>query len=73
MLRAKEVAEKLGISLSLVYQLVEEHKLGCYRVGPRRGAIRFKDEDIEVYLDSCRVDAIEVRPPDRKKLKHIRL
>lgn len=54
MLRVKQVAERLGISCALVYELTAQGKLPCYRIGIGRGAIRFKDEDVEKYLRSCK-------------------
>ena len=70
MLRVKQVAEKLGISPALVYELVAKGLLSCYRIGIGRGAIRFKDEDVQAYLETCRVEGEQVARP---QLKHIRL
>jgi excisionase family DNA binding protein len=70
-----DVAGWLSVSNSLVYQLVESGKLPIYRIGNRRGAIRFRPEDIEAYLKACRS---ENAPPKatrkiRPRLKHIRV
>ncbi len=74
MLRVKQVAEKLGISVALVYELIAKGKLACYRIGLGRGAIRFKDEDVQAYLDGCRVETRgEQVKPVRPKLKHLKL
>lgn len=54
MLRVRQVAEKLGISRALVYSLTAEGKLPCYRIGLKRGAIRFKEEDVDEYLRTCK-------------------
>ena len=72
MLRVKQVAEKLGISVALVYELTAKGKLTSYRIGLGRGAIRFKDEDVQVYLETCRVEGERVQPV-RPRLKHIKL
>lgn len=72
MLSVKKVAERLGISRALLYSLVGSGKISCYRIGMGRGAIRFKDEDVQAYLESCRVEGEEVKTP-RPVLKHIRL
>lgn len=76
LLRPKQVAEMLGISRSLVYQLVEQGKLGCYRIGLGRGAIRFRLDDVEAYLAGCRVET--TLPTNRHRatrgqLKHVKL
>lgn len=72
MLRVKQVAETLGISSALVYELVSKGLLSCYRIGLGRGAIRFKDEDVQRYLETCRVEGEHVKPA-RPRLKHIKL
>lgn len=69
-----DVAARLKVSPSLVYQMVESGKLVVYRIGNGRGAIRFRPEDIEAYLESCRIE--KIAPPARKtrpRLKHIHL
>lgn len=69
LLNVAEVAKRLGVSAALVYQLVADGRLACYRIGLRRGAIRFAEADVERYLQSCRVEG-----PDRMPLlRHIRL
>jgi len=75
LLTVADVAAWLSISASLVYQLVESGKLPVYRIGNGRGAIRFRPQDIESYLNTCRR---ENAPPQttRKihpRLKHVRL
>jgi excisionase family DNA binding protein len=67
-----EVAEALSISESLVYRLKDEGKLRCFRIG--KGAIRFREEDVMEYIDSCVVE-VQVRPRRAvlPQLKHIRL
>ncbi|MCA9078710.1 MAG: helix-turn-helix domain-containing protein [Planctomycetaceae bacterium] len=75
LLTVAEVADWLSVSASLVHQIVEAGKLPVYRIGNGRGAIRFRPEDIESYLDGCRTEKV-VRPPGRKvrpRLKHLRL
>ena len=37
-----------------------------------RGAIRFKDEDVQAYLETCRVEGEQLKPA-RSRLKHIHL
>lgn len=47
MLTAKQVAEKLQISLSQIYKLVSSGELQCYRIGK---AIRISEEQLAGYL-----------------------
>jgi excisionase family DNA binding protein len=51
----KEAAERLEISRSLCYRLVEEGRLKCLRIGQegRRGKIIVRESDIAAFLDSC--------------------
>jgi excisionase family DNA binding protein len=72
MLTVKEAAKKLGVSSSLVYELVAGRKIGCFRPGTGRGGIRFTDEQLSTYLESCRIEpqtASLIKP----KLRHLRL
>jgi excisionase family DNA binding protein len=74
LLTVADVADWLSVSGSLVYQLVESGALPIYRIGRGRGAIRFRPEDIEAYLDNCRTE--NCQPQSQRKLrpqlKHIR-
>ena len=72
MLRVKQVAERMGISAALAYELVSKGKLTCFRIGLGRGSIRFSEEDVEAFLSSCRIES-ELIKPERPRLKHIRL
>ena len=70
MLTVKKVAEMLGVSSALVYALAADGRLPSYRIGLRRGALRFTLEDVESYLKSCRTSV--ARMP-RTPLKHIKM
>ena len=52
-----QAAERLEISKSLCYRLVEEKRLPCVRIGQRgrRGKILIRETDIEEFLKVCRV------------------
>jgi len=71
MLRVKAVAERLSLSLSAVYALIESCALPHYKIG---GAIRVSEEQLRTFLEER-----EQRPAPAKKtgprpaLKHIRL
>ena len=74
LLTVKDVAERLSVSTSLVYQLVESGKLPVHRIGNGRGAIRFSPQDIETYLEECRVEKQAPATRQRRpRLKHIQL
>jgi excisionase family DNA binding protein len=62
LMTVQDVAALLGVSKSLVYQLVETGKIACHKVGTGRGIIRFRDADVEAYLKSCRVEKCEQAP-----------
>lgn len=63
MLTVKQAAERLGVSATLVYELVADGALPCYRLGGRgrRGVIRFSEADLLAFLERRRV---EHRPAD---------
>lgn len=52
MLKLREVAERLRISLACAYALVETKKLAHYRIGVGRGAIRVTEEQLAAFLAS---------------------
>lgn len=65
MLTVKEVAARLGVSIQTVYSLAAKNVLTVYRIGAHgRGAIRFRPEDIDRFLESCRIS-----PPSRLPVK----
>ncbi|MFM9959774.1 MAG: helix-turn-helix domain-containing protein [Planctomycetaceae bacterium] len=72
MLKVSDVASRLNISASKVYQLVEEGKLSHHRFD---GAIRFSEEQIAAYLEETRQERRDDGKsiPHRPHLKHIRL
>jgi excisionase family DNA binding protein len=60
LLTVAETAALLSISKSMVYQLKDGGALPFYRIGA--GAIRFNEEDLLVYLASCKIEAGTKRP-----------
>jgi excisionase family DNA binding protein len=74
MLTVKEVAERLRVSRTCVYQLVERGKLACHRIGLGRGAIRIAIEDLAAYVEGCRVtrNAGTEMSPHAGRLKHLK-
>ena len=57
-LTPKQAATRAGVSASLIYQLCAERRLKHFRVGGegRRGKLLIDDEDLDRFLDSCRVE-----------------
>lgn len=55
MLDIEEVALKLRISESTIRGLVRSGKLRAYRIGGKRGQLRFKEEDLSSYIESTLV------------------
>lgn len=52
-LKKKEAAERLGISEGTLDRLISSGKIPAYRMGA--ACIRLQSEDVEAYLESCRV------------------
>ena len=77
LLTVKQVAERLTVSASTVYDLVSLGKLPCHRVGKGGGAIRCSELQVREYLESVAVGASTPRPPaprpGRPPLKHLSL
>ncbi len=74
LLTVKDVAERLNVSPSLIYQLVESGKLSVHRIGTGRGTIRVSQSDLESYLAACHTETRSPSPVLRKtRLKHIHL
>lgn len=56
MLTIAEAALRLGLTASGVYKLCRAGRLVHYRVGARKGKVLLKAEDVDAYLESCRVE-----------------
>lgn len=54
----KQAAERLEISLSLAYKLIQEGQLSCRRIGQRgrRGKIIISEDDLRRFMDSVKVE-----------------
>jgi excisionase family DNA binding protein len=74
MLTVAEVAARLRMSRTCMYQLIEAGKLSCYRIGLGRGAIRISEEDLAAYVEGCRDtgNAGASMPPGPVRLKHLK-
>lgn len=76
LLTVRDVAKYLNVSPSCVYQLIETGKLPHHRIGTGRGAIRVRQDDLDTYLASCRMEQIQPDKPRRaarQKLKHLKV
>ena len=77
LLKPRQLAERLNVSLSTVYSLVETGRIACHRIGVGRGAVRVSEEQLAEYLESTRRETRE--PTERRsvsrlpQLKHVRL
>lgn len=76
-LTVREVADRLRVSASSVYLVVESGRLAHHRIGARRGAIRISEDDLEAYLAQCRREPTTHTPAPapvaRPKPKHIKV
>lgn len=54
-LSVRQAAESLGLGQGAIYQLVASGAIPHHRIGPSRGRILFKPEDLAEYVESCRV------------------
>jgi excisionase family DNA binding protein len=82
-LSPRMAAQRLGVSLSLVYSWVESRLLPHYRAGAKgkRGKILISEADLLAFFEGLKVNPAE--PPERKappappmeklKFKHISL
>jgi excisionase family DNA binding protein len=71
MRKVSEVASRLNLSPSKIYELIETGKLGHYRID---GAIRISDDQIGAFLETARREPAAPRRSNlRTMLKHIRL
>jgi excisionase family DNA binding protein len=70
-LTPKQVAARVGVSDSLVYEWCGQNLLKHYRFGGKgkRGCIRIEEADLDAFLAACRHDTRPEVPP----LNHIRL
>jgi excisionase family DNA binding protein len=70
----REVADRLEVSVSLVYRLIATGKLRCSRHGLGRGVIRVSERQLSDYLAS--VESSGATPQGRAtrvRLKHLKL
>jgi excisionase family DNA binding protein len=69
LLTAKQVALQLSLSLSAVYSLADSGEIPAYRLGAKRGSLRFEPADVEDYKRRSRVVPV-VNEGRRKSVHH---
>ena len=52
----QEACEYLKISAPTLYRLIKQRKIAYSKIGTGRGTYRFKQEDLEAYLEQNRVE-----------------
>ena len=72
MLTVKQVKDRLNLSRSSVYALIDSGELKSYRLGAGRGAIRVSEKQLEDFLRSRESGGASV-PPVPLKLKNLSL
>lgn len=55
LLTTKQAAERLGLSPRTVALLAQRGKVRSVRMGLKGGSLRFVPEDLDAYVESCRV------------------
>ena len=60
----RELAALLRVSPISIYRMVERRSIPFHRL-PR--GLRFEREDIEAYLQKCRVESVVTTPYERKE------
>ncbi len=75
LLTVSEVADILRLGESTVYQLLSKGEIAGFRIGPTHGGIRVSQNDLDLYLNSCRMDKKGEKPQtvSRPRLKHIKI
>ena len=63
MLTPKQLADRLSLSLSMVYRLLTSGELECYRFG---SAYRVSEEQLNQFLQGKKVETRKVLPKARR-------
>jgi excisionase family DNA binding protein len=77
LLLVSEVAEQFRCSISTIYALIAQGRLGHFRIGVGSGGIRVSDEQLDAYLKSRENGGGQLGLPapmtPMPKLKHLSL
>jgi excisionase family DNA binding protein len=63
LLKPNEVARRLGVSRSWVYEAARVGRIPCVRLGGPDGPVRFVPEDVERWLEQARLVWLPGRRP----------
>lgn len=56
LLEVTDVARRLGVSVSTVYDMAKQRKIQHRRIGVGRGRVLFTEEDVQEYLEASKVE-----------------
>jgi excisionase family DNA binding protein len=70
MLTVKEVAKQLNVSAGFVYKLAETGRIVSYKIG---SATRFKQQDVDTFLESCKCQKASSDQSIRVSLRRLRI
>ena len=70
MMTVKQVAEKLGVSIALVYALIQARKIRHERYGLGRGSIRITEDAVEEYRRMVTVAPV-IKVENGKRYRHL--
>lgn len=71
LLKVKQVAQRLNLSVAKTYELLNEGAIPYFRIG---GSLRVSEEALSVYLESCKSEVAASRQkPRRPRLKFMRV
>jgi excisionase family DNA binding protein len=68
MLTVRDIADRLNVSIGIIYRLIAMGELQCYRIGK---AIRISTLQIEEYLDQSNRIVGEKKMEFSRTLKHL--
>jgi len=70
MYSVREVAKQLGVSLAVIYRLIENGDLKAHRIGLGRGTIRISESQLSDYLHSSEIQQTASKS-ERRGLRHL--
>lgn len=62
LLKPTEIAHRLGVSRSWVYEAAKAGRIPCVRLGGPEGPLRFLRDDVEAWLELARQDWLPGEP-----------
>ncbi len=68
LLSVNQVANRINVSVSMVYSLVDRRMLKCHRIGR---CIRFTEAQLARFLRSCEAEGELPKSQSRRRLVHL--